>query len=174
VSVLGVDKMKNLVKMFQVTEKIQKKMMILNMANPEYNELTKRTRILKPQEIVNMSLSTIVHVKRKELIKMFPETYFGIHDVTEEQRKTWNATQTFGDLVRSVLQKGQSISELLDFMIVPANDKEVKIVGCKYDEVFDVFLVKRVTALCDVYHFYASILQLPVQRLERISEASTT
>ncbi|KAK1415095.1 hypothetical protein QVD17_30866 [Tagetes erecta] len=79
-----------------------------------------------------------------------------------------HTSQTVGDLVRNVLHKGQSIAELVDSMIVPANTKEVKIVGWKYDEVFDVFLIKRVNALCDVYHFYTSILQLLVQDLQEL------
>jgi len=97
---------------------------------------------------------------------MFPET--GAYEVPIEKRRTWNTVSTIGDVERNLLQKGQSVAELIDAMVVPANTKEVKIVAWKYDAVFDAFLVKRVNALCDVYHFYTSILQLPVQDLKEL------
>jgi len=50
--VLKVESLTKLVKMFQATEKKQKRIMTLDMNNPEYLEITKRTRILKPEEIV--------------------------------------------------------------------------------------------------------------------------
>jgi len=143
-------------------------MMMLDMQNPEYLEITKRTRILKPEEIVRMSYGPEVHDRRKEIIAMFPET--GVYEVPLEKRQTWTSFRTVGDVVRNLLQKGQSVAELLDAMVVPANTKAVKIVAWKYDAVFDAFLIKRVNALCDVYHFYTSILQLPVQDLKELAK----
>lgn len=57
------------------------------------------------------------------------------------------------------------MANMLNAMVVPTNTKEVKIVAWKY-EVFYAFLIKRVNVICDVYHFYSSILQLLVQDLK--------
>lgn len=77
-----------------------------------------------------------------------------------------NKSRSVRDLVRNVLHKGQSVAELLNAMIVPDTTKEVKIMAWKkYDECFDAFLTKRVNAICDVYHYYSSIIKLPVQDL---------
>lgn len=40
----------------------------------------------------------------------------------------------------------------------------------KYDEAFDVFFINRVNAICDVYHYYSSIINLPVQDLKELNK----
>jgi len=93
--------------MFQATEKKRKRIITLDMNNPEHLEITKITRILKPEEIVRMSLSPVVHDRRKELIRMFPETR--TYEVPLEQRRTWNTYEMVGDLVRNLLQTGNQL-----------------------------------------------------------------
>jgi len=73
-------------------------------------------------------------------MKMFLEEK-QVYNVPVEQ---WQLAKTVGDLGRNMLLKGQSVAELLDAVIVPVNTKEIKIIAWKYDEVFDVFLIKRV------------------------------
>lgn len=57
---------------------------------------------------------------------------------------------------------------MLNAMIVLDTTKEVKIVAWKYDECFDACLIKRVNAICDAYHYYSSIINLPVQDLKEL------
>ncbi|KAK1427966.1 hypothetical protein QVD17_16745 [Tagetes erecta] len=83
-------------------------------------------------------------------------------------RESWHKAATTGDIVRSLLSKGESVADLLDSLIVPEKSKDVKIIAWKYDEVFDAFFIKRVNGLCDVYHYYSSIFKLPVQDLKEL------
>lgn len=115
-----------------------------------------------------MSISPTEHDRRKELMKMFPQSGHRSYEVPVEQRKTWLESRSDGDLVRNVLQKGQSVADLLNAKVVPANTKEVKILAWKYNEAFDAFLIKRVNSICDVYHFYSSLLKLQVQDLKEL------
>ena len=170
-NVLGDESLRRLVRAFEDTERIQKRMVVLDVDNPEYLELTKRTRKLEPKEILNMELRPDIHEKGKELIRMFMESAPApqAYNIPIEERKTWSVSRSVGDLVRSVLQRGQSVADLIDAMVAPASTKDVKILAWKYDVDFDAFLVKRVNAVCDVYHFFSSILQLPVQDLKELA-----
>ncbi|KAK1427756.1 hypothetical protein QVD17_16450 [Tagetes erecta] len=90
------------------------------------------------------------------------------YNIPMDVRESWHKSATAGDVVRSLLSKGQSIAELLDSMIVPEKNKKVNIIAWKYDEVFDAFMIKRVNGLCDVYHYYSSIFKLEVQDLKEL------
>lgn len=57
------------------------------MDNPEYLEITKRTRILKHEEIISMSISESVLQRRKELIQLFLETEEYTHNILVDQKK---------------------------------------------------------------------------------------
>ncbi|KAK1441059.1 hypothetical protein QVD17_06896 [Tagetes erecta] len=107
------------------------------------------------------------HKKRHELMDMFPSEVKS-YNIPMDVRESWHKSATAGDVVRSLLSKGQSIAELLDSMIVPEKNKKVKIIAWKYDEVFDAFMIKRVNGLCDVYHYYSSIFKLEVQDLKEL------
>ncbi|KAK1414947.1 hypothetical protein QVD17_30713 [Tagetes erecta] len=98
---------------------------------------------------------------------MFPSE-MKVYNVPLETRELWNRASTVGDIVRPLLNKGQSVIEKLDPMIVPNKTKDVKIFSWKYDEIFDEFFIKRVNGVCDVYHYYTSIFKLQVQDLKEM------
>ncbi|KAK1441112.1 hypothetical protein QVD17_06950 [Tagetes erecta] len=152
---------------FMKTEKMYNRMFYLDYNNPQYFELTKRFKVLGPKEIPVMALPENAHKKRHELMDMFPSEVKS-YNIPMEVRESWHKSATAGDVVRSLLSKGQSIAELLDSMIVPEKNKKVKIIAWKYDEVFDAFMIKRVNGLCDVYHYYSSIFKLEVQDLKEL------
>ncbi|KAK1411654.1 hypothetical protein QVD17_38211 [Tagetes erecta] len=161
------ESLKKIVVSFMKTEKMYNRMFYLDYNNPQYYELTKRYKVLGPKEIPVMALPEDAHKKRKELIDMFPSEVKS-YNVPMDVRESWHKSATAGDIVRSLLSKGQSVAELLDSMIVPEKSKKVKIIAWKYDEVFDAFLIKRVNGLCDVYHYYSSIFKLEVQDLKEL------
>ncbi|KAK1429943.1 hypothetical protein QVD17_12302 [Tagetes erecta] len=158
------ESLKKIVVSFMKTEKMYNRMFFLDYNNLQYYELTKRYKVLEPKEITVMALPEDAHKKRKELIDMFPSELKS-YNIPMDVRESWHKSATAGDVVRSLLSKGQSVAELLDSMIVPEKSKKVKIIAWKYDEVFDAFLIKRVNGLCDVYHYYSSIFKLEVQDL---------
>ncbi|KAK1419536.1 hypothetical protein QVD17_28710 [Tagetes erecta] len=159
--------LKKIVVSFMKTEKLYNRMFYLDYNNPQYFELTKKFKILGPKEIPVMALPEDAHKKRHELMDMFPSEVKS-YNVPLDVRETWHNAATPGDVVRSLMSKGQSIAELLDSMIVPEKNKKVKIIAWKYDEVFDAFMIKRVNGLCDVYHYYSSIFKLEVQDLKEL------
>ncbi|KAK1431981.1 hypothetical protein QVD17_08822 [Tagetes erecta] len=161
------ESLKKIVVSFMKTEKMHHRMFFLDYNNPQYYELTKRYRVLEPKKIRLMALPEDAHKKRKELIDMFPSKMKS-YNIPMDVRESWHKSATSGDIVRSLLSKGQSVAELLDSMIVPEKSKDVKIIAWKYDEIFDAFLIKRVNGLCDVYHYYSSIFKLPVQDLKEL------
>ncbi|KAK1419461.1 hypothetical protein QVD17_28630 [Tagetes erecta] len=129
--------------------------------------ISEKDCVLEPKEIPLMALPVDAHKKRKELIDMFPSEMKS-YNIPMEVRESWHKSATTGDIVRSLLSKGQSVAELLDSKIVPEKSKEVKIIAWKYDEICDAFLIKRVNGLCDVYHYYSIIFKLPVQDLKEL------
>ncbi|KAK1411448.1 hypothetical protein QVD17_37997 [Tagetes erecta] len=159
--------LKKIVVSFMKTEKLYNRMFYLDYNNPQYFELTKKYKILGPKEIPVMALPENAHKKRHELMDMFPSEVKS-YNIPMDVRETWHKSSTPGDVVRSLMSKGQSIAELLDSMIVPEKNKKVKIIAWKYDEVFDAFMIKRVNGLCDVYHYYSSIFKLEVQDLKEL------
>ncbi|KAK1427958.1 hypothetical protein QVD17_16731 [Tagetes erecta] len=159
--------LKKIVESFMKTEKMYNRMFYLDYNNPQYYELTKRYNVLGPKEIPVMALPENAHKKRQELIDMFPSEVKS-YNIPMDVRESWHKSATAGDIVRSLLSKGQSVAELLDSMIVPEKSKKVKIIAWKYDEVFDAFMIKRVNGLCDVYHYYSSIFKLEVQDLKEL------
>ncbi|KAK1429811.1 hypothetical protein QVD17_12060 [Tagetes erecta] len=161
------ESLKKIVVSFMKTEKMYNRMFYLDYNNPQYYELTKRYKVLEPKEIMVMALPEDAHKKRKELIDMFPSEVKS-YNIPMDVRESWHKSATAGDVVRSLLSKGQSVAELLDSMIVQEKSKKVKIIAWKYDEVFDAFLIKRVNGLCDVYHYYSSIFKLEVQDLKEL------
>ncbi|KAK1427854.1 hypothetical protein QVD17_16552 [Tagetes erecta] len=161
--------LKKIVVSFMKTEKLYNRMFYLDYNNPQYFELTKKYKILGPKEIPVMALPEDAHKKRHELMDMFPSEVKS-YNIPMEVRETWHKAATPGDVVRSLMSKGQSIAELLDSMIVPEKNKKVKIIAWKYDEVFDAFMIKRVNGLCDVYHYYSSIFKLEVQDLKELNK----
>ncbi|KAK1419471.1 hypothetical protein QVD17_28643 [Tagetes erecta] len=164
---LKYESLKKIVTSFMKTEKMYNRMFFLDYNNPQYYELTKRYKVLEPKDITVMALPEDAHKKRKELIDMFPSEMKS-YNIPMDVRESWHKSATAGDVVRSLLSKGQSVAELLDSMIVPEKSKKVKIIAWKYDEVFDAFLIKRVNGLCDVYHYYSSIFKLEVQDLKEL------
>lgn len=62
------------------------------------------------------------------------------------------------------------MADLLNVIILPDTTKDVKIIAWKYGEIFDAFLVKGVNDICDVYHYYSSMLKLPVQDLKELNK----
>ncbi|KAK1414986.1 hypothetical protein QVD17_30752 [Tagetes erecta] len=161
------ESLRKIVVSFMKTEKMYNRMFYLDYNNPQYFELTKRFKVLGPKEIPVMALPEDAHKKRHELMDMFPSEAKS-YNIPMEVRETWHKSTTPGDVVRSLMSKGQSIAELLDSMIVPEKNKKVKIIAWKYDEVFDAFMIKRVNGLCDVYHYYSSIFKLEVQDLKEL------
>ncbi|KAK1419477.1 hypothetical protein QVD17_28649 [Tagetes erecta] len=159
--------LRKIVVSFMKTEKMYNRMFYLDYNNPQYFELTKRFKVLGPKEIPVMALPENAHKKRHELMDMFPSEAKS-YNIPMDVRESWHKSATAGDVVRSLLSKGQSIAELLDSMIVPEKNKKVKIIAWKYDEVFDAFMIKRVNGLCDVYHYYSSIFKLEVQDLKEL------
>ncbi|KAK1411715.1 hypothetical protein QVD17_38275 [Tagetes erecta] len=139
--------------------------------NAEEMSVPGMRQVLEPKEIPLMALPEDEHKKRKELIDMFPSEMKS-YNIPMEVRESWHKSATVGDIVRPLLSKGQSVADLLDSMIVPEKSKDVKIIAWKYDEIFDVFLIKRVNGLCDVYHYYSSIFKLPVQDLKELHKIS--
>ncbi|KAK1429948.1 hypothetical protein QVD17_12311 [Tagetes erecta] len=163
------ESLRKIVVSFMKTEKMYNRMFYLDYNNPQYYELTKRYKVLGPKEIPVMALPEDAHKKRKELIDMFPSEVKS-YNIPMDVRESWHKSATAGDVVRSLLSKGQSVAELLDSMIVPEKSKKVKIIAWKYDEVFDAFLIKRVNGLCDVYHYYSSIFKLEVKDLKELNK----
>ncbi|KAK1424574.1 hypothetical protein QVD17_19907 [Tagetes erecta] len=161
--------LRKIVVSFMKTEKMYNRMFYLDYNNPQYFELTKKFKVLGPKEIPVMALPENAHKKRHELMDMFPSEVKS-YNIPMEVRETWHKSSTPGDVVRSLMSKGQSIAELLDSMIVPEKNKKVKIIAWKYDEVFDAFIIKRVNGLCDVYHYYSSIFKLEVQDLKELNK----
>ncbi|KAK1411591.1 hypothetical protein QVD17_38145 [Tagetes erecta] len=161
------ESLRKIVVSFMKTEKMYNRMFYLDYNNPQYHELTKRFKVLGPKEIPVMALPENAHKKRHELIDMFPSEVKS-YNIPMDVRESWHKSATAGDVVRSLLSKGQSIAELLDSMIVQEKSKKVKIIVWKYDEVFDAFMIKRVNGLCDVYHYYSSIFKLEVQDLKEL------
>ncbi|KAK1419498.1 hypothetical protein QVD17_28670 [Tagetes erecta] len=161
------ESLRKIVVSFMKTEKMYNRMFYLDYNNPQYYELTKRDKVLGPEEIPVMALPENAHKKRHELMDMFPSEVKS-YNIPMDVRESWHKSATAGDVVRSLLSKGQSIAELLDSMIVPEKSKKVKIIVWKYDEVFDAFMIKRVNGLCDVYHYYSSIFKLEVQDLKEL------
>ncbi|KAK1429976.1 hypothetical protein QVD17_12367 [Tagetes erecta] len=161
------ESLRKIVVSFMKTEKMYNRMFYLDYNNPQYFELTKKFKVLGPKEIPVMGLPENAHKKRHELMDMFPSEAKS-YNIPMEVRESWHKSATAGDVVRSLLSKGQSIAELLDSMIVPEKNKKVKIIAWKYDEVFDAFMIKRVNGLCDVYHYYSSIFKLEVQDLKEL------
>ncbi|KAK1408288.1 hypothetical protein QVD17_39936 [Tagetes erecta] len=161
------ESLRKIVVSFMKTEKMYNRMFYLDYNNPQYYELTKRFKVLGPKEIPVMALPENAHKKRHELMDMFPSEAKS-YNIKMEVRESWHKSATAGDIVRSLLSKGQSIAELLNSMIVPEKNKKVKIIAWKYDEVFDAFMIKRVNGLCDVYHYYSSIFKLEVQDLKEL------
>ncbi|KAK1406522.1 hypothetical protein QVD17_41920 [Tagetes erecta] len=161
------ESLRKIVVSFMKTEKMYNRMFYLDYNNPQYYELTKRYKILGPKELPVMALPENAHKKRQELMDMFPSEVKS-YNIPMDIRESWHKSATAGDVVRSLLSKGQSIAELLDSMIVPEKNKKVKIIAWKYDEVFDAFMIKRVNGLCDVYHYYSSIFKLEVQDLKEL------
>ncbi|KAK1406252.1 hypothetical protein QVD17_41543 [Tagetes erecta] len=161
------ESLRKIVVSFMKTEKMYNRMFYLDYNNPQYYELTKRYKILGPKELPVMALPENAHKKRHELMDMFPSEVKS-YNIPMDIRESWHKSATAGDVVRSLLSKGQSIAELLDSMIVPEKNKKVKIIAWKYDEVFDAFMIKRVNGLCDVYHYYSSIFKLEVQDLKEL------
>ncbi|KAK1411672.1 hypothetical protein QVD17_38230 [Tagetes erecta] len=161
------ESLRRIVVSFMKTEKMYNRMFYLDYNNPQYFELTKRFKVLGPKEIPVMALPENAHKKRHELMDMFPSEVKS-YNIPMEVRETWHKAATPGDVVRSLMSKGQSIAELLDSMIVPEKNKKVKIIAWKYDEIFDAFMIKRVNGLCDVYHYYSSIFKLEVQDLKEL------
>ncbi|KAK1415072.1 hypothetical protein QVD17_30842 [Tagetes erecta] len=161
------ESLRKIVVSFMKTEKLYNRMFYLDYNNPQYYELTKRYKVLGPKEIPVMALPEDAHKKRHELMDMFPSEVKS-YNIPMDVRESWHKSATAGDVVRSLLSKGQSIAELLDSMIVPEKSKKVKIIAWKYDEVFDAFMIKRVNGLCDVYHYYSSIFKLEVQDLKEL------
>ncbi|KAK1414849.1 hypothetical protein QVD17_30610 [Tagetes erecta] len=161
------ESLRKIVVSFMKTEKMYNRMFYLDYNNPQYFELTKRFKVLGPKEIPVMALPEDAHKKRHELIDMFPSDVKA-YNIPMNVRESWHKSATAGDVVRSLLSKGQSIAELLDSMIVPEKNKKVKIIAWKYDEVFDAFMIKRVNGLCDVYHYFSSIFKLEVQDLKEL------
>ncbi|KAK1431890.1 hypothetical protein QVD17_08663 [Tagetes erecta] len=161
------ESLRKIVVSFMKTEKMYNRMFYLDYNNPQYYELTKRYKILGPKELPVMALPENAHKKRHELMDMFPSEAKS-YNIPMDVRESWHKSATAGDVVRSLLSKGQSIAELLDSMIVPEKNKKVKIIAWKYDEVFDAFMIKRVNGLCDVYHYYSSIFKLEVQDLKEL------
>ncbi|KAK1441493.1 hypothetical protein QVD17_07425 [Tagetes erecta] len=161
------ESLRKIVTSFMKTEKMYNRMFYLDYNNPQYFELTKRYKVLGPKELPVMALPENAHKKRHELMDMFPSEVKS-YNIPMDVRESWHKSATAGDVVRSLLSKGQSIAELLDSMIVPEKNKKVKIIAWKYDEVFDAFMIKRVNGLCDVYHYYSSIFKLEVQDLKEL------
>ncbi|KAK1415039.1 hypothetical protein QVD17_30808 [Tagetes erecta] len=161
------ESLKRIVISFMKTEKMYNRMFYLDYNNPQYYKLTKRYKVLGPKELPVMALPEDAHKKRQELIDMFPSEVKS-YNIPMDVRESWHKSATSGDIVRSLLSKGQSVAELLDSLIVPEKSKKVKIIAWKYDEVFDAFLIKRVNGLCDVYHYYSSIFKLEVQDLKEL------
>ncbi|KAK1419478.1 hypothetical protein QVD17_28650 [Tagetes erecta] len=140
------ESLRKIVVSFMKTEKMYNRMFYLDYNNPQYYELTKRYKILGPKELPVMALPENAHKKRHELMDMFPSEVKS-YNIPMDVRESWHKSATAGDVVRSLLSKGQSIAELLDSMIVPEKNKKVKIIAWKYDEVFDAFMIKRVNGL---------------------------
>ncbi|KAK1431858.1 hypothetical protein QVD17_08602 [Tagetes erecta] len=120
--------LKKIVVSFMKTEKLYNRMFYLDYNNPQYFELTKKYKILGPREIPVMALPEDAHKKRHELMDMFPSEVKS-YNIPMEVRETWHKAATPGDVVRSLMSKGQSIAELLDSMIVPEKNKKVKIIA---------------------------------------------
>ncbi|KAK1424430.1 hypothetical protein QVD17_19759 [Tagetes erecta] len=134
------ESLKKIVVSFQKSEKMHNRMLYLDYNNPQYFELTKRFKVLEPKEIPLMALPVDAHKKRKDLFDMFPSEMKAYH-IPMDVRESWHRAAIAGDIVRSLLSKGQSVADLLDSMIVPEKSKDVKIIAWKYDEVFDAFLM---------------------------------
>ncbi|KAK1421758.1 hypothetical protein QVD17_24360 [Tagetes erecta] len=114
-------RLKKIVVSFQKSEKMHNRMFFLDYNNPQYFELTKRFKVLEPKEIPLMALPEDAHKKRKEMIVMFPSEVKAYH-IPMDVRELWHKSATAGDIVRSLLSKGQSVADLLDSMILPVQD----------------------------------------------------
>ncbi|KAK1421823.1 hypothetical protein QVD17_24482 [Tagetes erecta] len=117
------ESLKKIVESFMKTEKMYNRMFYLDYNNPQYYELTKRYKVLGPKEIPVMALPEDAHKKRKELIDMFPSEVKS-YNIPMDVRESWHKSATAGDVVRSLLSKGQSVAELLNSMIVPEKSKK--------------------------------------------------
>lgn len=78
-------------------------MIYLDVDNPEYLEITKRTRLLKPKEIKAMSMDDSVLKKGKELMDMFPQSKSAAYEIPIGHKQTWNKSGSVRDFVRNVL-----------------------------------------------------------------------
>ncbi|KAK1414964.1 hypothetical protein QVD17_30730 [Tagetes erecta] len=87
-------------------------------------ESLRKSCFLGPKEIPVMALPENAHKKRHELMDMFPSEVKS-YNIPMDVRESWHKSTTAGDVVRSLLSKGQSIAELLDSMIVPEKSKKL-------------------------------------------------
>ncbi|KAK1434378.1 hypothetical protein QVD17_00117 [Tagetes erecta] len=122
------ESLKKIVVSFMKTEKMHNRMFFLDYNNPQYYELTKRYKVLEPKEVTVMALPEDAHKKRKELIDMFLSE-MKAYNIPMDVRESCHKSATAGDIVKSLLSKGQSVAELLNAMIVPEKSKNVKIIA---------------------------------------------
>lgn len=67
-----------------------------------------------------------------------------------------------------MIEKGQTVQELLAHTMAITTDRQAKIIAWKFDEDFKGFIFKRINGTCELYYLYTHIAKLPESFLNRL------
>lgn len=101
-----------LISRFQLTEKIHKRMIKLDLSNPEYIDITKKGRLLNRDEIkgmAEMKRDPQPHVKKhkaRSYDDLFPKEVRPLIKVSKEMSDSWILNKPMGKVMRSVIEEG--------------------------------------------------------------------
>jgi len=117
---------------------------------------------------------SMVKIKKKYNSQFKPKRY-GTKDYipsSAETMKSWFPKKPIGVSVRSLVEKGQTVQELLAKTVAFSTDHQSKIKAWKFDEDFKGFILKRINGACEVYYFLTQIARLEQQDLKELRKLS--
>ncbi|KAK1427967.1 hypothetical protein QVD17_16746 [Tagetes erecta] len=158
-----------MVETFQIKEKAEKRMMKLNPFKDQYIDVSERKPIQQPQK------KSIAEIKDKYKIKSEVVRSYGTTEYMPSSKavmKSWFPKKPIGVSVRSMVEKGQTVQELLAKIVAYSSNHKSKIIAWKFDEDFKGFIIKRINGSCEVYYFLTYIAKLDQQYLKELRSLS--
>ncbi|KAK1421808.1 hypothetical protein QVD17_24442 [Tagetes erecta] len=166
---MNITQLRRMVETFQIKEKAERRMVKLHPFKDKYIDVSEKKPIHSPKK------KSMIEIKEKYNIKskvVRPYKVAKFVPSSKEEMENWFPKRPIGVSVRSLVEKGQTVQELLAKTVAYSTDHKAKIIAWKFDEDFKGFIIKRINGACEVYYFFTHIARLEQQDLKELRSLS--
>lgn len=142
---MNVKQMRRMVESLQIKEKAKGKMIMMNLNTNEHIDMTHKRPVETKKRM------TIAELKEKYKYKFRKsENTRKFMPSSPKTMKSKFPRKPIRVSVRSMIEKGQTMQELMAHTMAMTSDRHSKLIAWKYDEDFIGFILKRINGSCEV------------------------